>query len=103
MRSARRAVLSKNKVRAPTVPGSGGVRDIMSLRGDNGGLQRNRWPDRAHGRRGTYDLRRNNPRPCPDYSPLIRPGVAAVGFLVRATLIHVNRYAASCRNHSVSL
>lgn len=54
---------------APTIPGSGGVRDIMSLRGDNGGLQRNRWPDRAHGRRGTYDLRRNNPRPCPGLTP----------------------------------
>lgn len=38
---------------APTIPGSGGVRDIMSLRGDNGDLQRNRWSDRAHGRRGT--------------------------------------------------
>ena len=33
---------------------------IMSLRGDNGGLQRNRRPDRAPVRRNTYDLRRNN-------------------------------------------
>jgi len=37
----------------------------MSLRGDNGGLQRNRWPDREHGRRGTYDLRRNYPLSLP--------------------------------------
>lgn len=55
-----RAVLSKNKIRTDYIPGSGGVRDIMSLRGDNDGLQRNRWPDRAHVRRGTYDLRRNS-------------------------------------------
>ena len=34
--------------------------NIMSLRGDNGGLQRNRRPDRAPVRRNTYDLRRNN-------------------------------------------
>lgn len=32
----------------------------MSVRGDNGGLQRNRRPDRAPVRRNTYDLRRNN-------------------------------------------
>lgn len=32
----------------------------MSLRGDNGGLQRNRRPDRAPVRHNTYDLRRNN-------------------------------------------
>jgi hypothetical protein len=37
----------------------------MSLRGDNGGLQRNRWPDREHGRRGTCDLRRNYPLSLP--------------------------------------
>lgn len=53
----------------------------MSLRGDNGGLQRNRWPDRAHGRRGTYDLRRNNPRPCPKPPPNTPRCVAAVAFL----------------------
>lgn len=35
----------------------------MSLRGDNGGLQRNRWPDRAPARRYTYDLRLNNLSP----------------------------------------
>lgn len=34
--------------------------NIMSVRGDNGGLQRNRRPDRAPVRRNTYDLRRNN-------------------------------------------
>lgn len=63
VRAAHRAVLSKNKIRVDYIPGSGGVRDIMSLRGDNDGLQRNRWPDRAHVRRGTYDLRRNSRHP----------------------------------------
>lgn len=66
--------LSKNKIRTDYIPGSGGVRDIMSLRGDNGGLQRNRWPDRAHVRRGTYDLRRNSRHPLS--TPVIHAGVA---------------------------
>lgn len=74
----------------------------MSLRGDNGGLQRNRWPDRAHGRRGTYDLRRNNPPFLPGPPPNT-PRCRNRRFLVHATLIHVNRYVASCGNHSASL
>lgn len=66
VRAAHRAVVLFLKIgSAPTIPGlgggEGGSRNIMSLRGDNGGLQRNRRSDRAHGRRGTYDLRRNNP------------------------------------------
>lgn len=42
----------------------------MSLRGDNGSLQRNRRSDRAPARRNTYDLRRNNRPASP---PLVRP------------------------------
>lgn len=69
------------KIRSATdyIPGSGGVRDIISLRGDNDGLQRNRWPDRAHVRRGTYDLRRNSRHPLS--TPVIHAGVATVAFL----------------------
>lgn len=70
----------------------------MSLRGDNGGLQRNRWPDRAHGRRGTYDLRRNNP-PRTRQLPLIHN--ASLSVWQRFTVNR--RMRALCADHSASL